>query len=240
MNPRYLPSAEPRKRNLADHPQPAERPERRRRTNNNYREAIMSTAPSTQNPAIYQPSGLPNLAPATAFSPAAPRDPATLTSSFRVTSSTPQPGYTGAPTSYYSQQPYPPDYVHSSPAGPTASQQSVQNDGPIGSPSGSAAQQPSRPPSNSLPSKPQRPPLAFSQFTDHMRPQLEADHYPQDQISARIQQEWDGLSMENKVLWDRRYEEQMMEYTQAMDEYKRQQKRVQGGSFSEGRNRGVN
>jgi hypothetical protein len=72
-----------------------------------------------------------------------------------------------------------------------------------------------------------------------MRPQLEADNYPADQIVARIQQEWDNLSTENRALWDRRYEDQMMEYTQAMDEWKRLQKRNKSGSFNEGRNRGI-
>lgn len=74
-----------------------------------------------------------------------------------------------------------------------------------------------------------------------MQPQLEADDYPPEQIGVRIQQEWDQLSAENRGLWDKRYEEQMMDYTAAMDEWKRLQKRQQqGGSFSEGRNRGVN
>ena len=40
-------------------------------------------------------------------------------------------------------------------------------------------------------------------------------------------------------MWDRRYEEQMMEYTAAMDEWKRLQKRSQGDSFGGGQNRGV-
>ena len=73
-----------------------------------------------------------------------------------------------------------------------------------------------------------------------MQPQLENDNYPDDQIGTRIQQEWDNLSAENRGLWDKRYEDQMMEYTAAMDDWKRLQKRLQGGSFSDGRNKGVN
>lgn len=74
-----------------------------------------------------------------------------------------------------------------------------------------------------------------------MRPQLEADDYPGDQIDSRIDQEWRNLSKENRELWDSRYAEQMMEYTQAMDEWKRHQKKVNnsvaGVSFSDSRNR---
>jgi hypothetical protein len=114
-------------------------------------------------------------------------------------------------------------------------------DGPAGTPPHAPVAPLSRPPSNSLPPQPTRPPPPYRQFVDHMRPQLERDNYAEDQINARIAQEWEGLSNENKILWDKRYEEQMMEYTQQMDEWKRLQKRqLQGGSFSEGRNRGVN
>ncbi|RMZ82051.1 hypothetical protein DV737_g2168, partial [Chaetothyriales sp. CBS 132003] len=83
---------------------------------------------------------------------------------------------------------------------------------------------------------PVRPDPPFHQFTDHMRPQLEADNYDPDQIDTRIQSEWERLSEENRHLWEVRYQEQMAEYTRLMDEYKRQQ-RQQGGSFSESRNR---
>ena len=74
-----------------------------------------------------------------------------------------------------------------------------------------------------------------------MRPQLEADDYPLEQIESRIEQEWRNLSPDNKQLWEDRYREQMMEYTQAMDEWKRHQKKINnsvaGVSFSDSRNR---
>lgn len=220
--------------------QPAERPERRRRTNNNYREAIMNTNVPAANPSMYQQPGFPNLAPA-AFAPAAPRDPAALTSSFRVASTTPQPGVPVGQPPYYPQQPYPAEYAQSSPLAHSSLNQPLTAEGPAGSPPGPSAPPSSRPASNLLPPQPQRPAAPFAQFTEHMQPQLEADDYPPDQIGVRIQQEWDQLSAENRGLWDKRYEEQMMDYTAAMDEWKRLQKRQQqGGSFSEGRNRGVN
>ncbi|RMD41659.1 hypothetical protein DV735_g3504, partial [Chaetothyriales sp. CBS 134920] len=86
------------------------------------------------------------------------------------------------------------------------------------------------------PVPPVRPDPPFKQFTDHMRPQLEADDYDPKQIDSRIQSEWERLSPENLRLWEVRYHDQMAEYTRLMDEYKRQQ-RQQGGSFSESRNR---
>ena len=87
--------------------------------------------------------------------------------------------------------------------------------------------------------EPSRPSVPFDQFTEHMKPQLEADNYPTDQIEARIQQEWDGLSAENRGLWDKRYQDQMREFTAAMDEFKRVRARAgkPSGSFSESRNR---
>ena len=217
--------------------QPAERPERRRRTNNNYREAIMSTntAPPP-NPSMYQQPSFANLAPANPFSPAAPRDPAALTSSFRVASSTPQPGVVPP---FYPQQTYPADYAQSSPLAQSSLNQPSHTDGPSGSPSAPAVAPISRPTSNPLPPPPPRPDAPFVQFTEHMKPQLEADQYPLEQINTRIQQEWDHLSAENRGLWDVLYENQMMKFTSQMDDWKKLQKRQQGGSFSEGRNRGV-
>jgi hypothetical protein len=192
----------------------------------------MTTTPGP-NPSLYQQPGLPSLAPATNFSPAAPRDATALTSSFRV-SNTPQ---TVATPSYPAQQSYNTEYQQSSPlahAQNPAYSQPPRVEPTVASP-GSTAAGGSRP----LPPQPQRPPAPFQQFTDHMRPQLEADHYPDEQIDSRIDQEWRGLSKENRELWDSRYAEQMMEYTQAMDEWKRHQKKANNSvsGFSESRNR---
>jgi hypothetical protein len=185
----------------------------------------MTTTPGP-NASIYQQPNLPNLAPATNFSPAAPRDPATLTSSFRV-NSTPQAASTPA---YPAHQQYPPDYQHSSPLGPAVNPAYPRPEGPSVSPGPRV-----------LPPQPQRPAPPFQQFTDHMRPQLEADDYPAEQIDTRIDQEWRDLSNDNRQLWEKRYQEQMVEYTQSMDEWKRYQKKVNnsvsGASFSESRNR---
>ena len=194
----------------------------------------MTTTPGP-NPSMYQQPGLPNLAPASSFSPAAPRDPAALTSSFRVNNTS----QAAAAPAYPPQQQYPSEYQQSSPlahAQNPAYTQPPHIEAPGGSPGAAPGGGP-----RSLPPQPQRPPPPFQQFTDHMRPQLEADDYPLDQIDSRIDQEWRNLSKENRELWDNRYAEQMMEYTAAMDDWKRHQKKVNnsvaGVSFSESRNR---
>ncbi|EXJ70336.1 uncharacterized protein A1O5_06404 [Cladophialophora psammophila CBS 110553] len=201
-----------------DEPEPVERPERRKRT-------IIPRAPN-----MYQHSTLPNLAPASSFSPVPPHDPAALTSSFRLNSSTPQ-----APANPGTQQQFPDAvYPQSSPV-------------PANEHLGVAYQSPSQPRAPSITSahdagangltrasgahvRPERPEAPYVQFTMHMRPQLEADDYPPDQIPARIQAEWDGLSADNRKLWDDRYEDQMKEYTAAMDAWKRATRREPSGS----------
>jgi hypothetical protein len=62
-----------------------------------------------------------------------------------------------------------------------------------------------------------------------MRPQLMRDNYPRDQMDARIRLEWTDLSVENKGLWEARYEEQMQEYERGMDEVRKWQRRQQAG-----------
>lgn len=83
---------------------------------------------------------------------------------------------------------------------------------------------------STLQARPERPDAPFVQFTLHMRPQLESDHYPQEQIVPRIQAEWDGLSSDNRKLWDDRYQDQMVEYTAAMDRYKKASRREASSS----------
>ncbi|RMZ83092.1 hypothetical protein DV738_g1184, partial [Chaetothyriales sp. CBS 135597] len=207
-----------------EEPEPAERPERRRRNNPAHGESIMSTnlappqatatsAPvgsSSAYPASSQPS-LSNVVPATAT---------VLPSTARSTSNY---SFQHEPSAASDQKsPHPPHAQHQSPTSPSQ--------GPSQSNSFTQA----TPPLNPVP--PVRPDPPFKQFTDHMRPQLEADDYDPKQIDSRIQSEWDRLSPENLRLWEVRYHDQMAEYTRLMDEYKRQQ-RQQGGSFSESRNR---
>jgi len=78
--------------------------------------------------------------------------------------------------------------------------------------------------------RPERPEAPFVQFTQHMRPQLEADNYPASEIIARIHIEWDELSRENRKLWDDRYQDQMVEYTAALDLYKKASRREASSS----------
>ena len=102
-----------------------------------------------------------------------------------------------------------------------------------------AYNQPVSTPTPVLHEPPVRPDVPFKQFTEHMRPQLEKDDYPAEQIEDRIQQEWANLSDENRLLWENRYRGQMQDYTDLMDKWKRQQRQHPGGSFSESRNRTV-
>ncbi len=152
-----------------------------------------------------------------------------LTSSFRVASTTPQamgtsPAHHHVGDSRYAQSsPVPADHhlnlsYHGStqPRPPSISHNGDANGLGRGG----------------IPMRPERPETPYLQFTSHMKPQLEADDYPPEQIPNRIQAEWDGLSPENRKLWDDRYQEQMRDYTVAMDAYKRASRREASGAYS--------
>ena len=199
--------------------QPLERPERRRRANNTYRETVMnSTGPEETMPNMYQQATLPSLAPANSFSPAAPHDVAMLTSSFRVNSSTSQ----GAANRY------PPQFPDS--AYPQSSPMAVNQHLGLQYQSPTRHRAPSITSSNDFGSngigrsgpavRPVHPEDPYNQFIGHMRPQLEADDYDSEQIPYKIQSEWDNLSAENRKLWEDRYNGQMTEYEAAMDAFK--------------------
>ncbi|KAK5196103.1 hypothetical protein LTR99_008089 [Exophiala xenobiotica] len=215
-----------------DEPEPLERPERRRRANNNYRETIMNTTvPGEPISNMYQQSSLPNLAPANSFSPAPPHDPTTLTSSFRVSSATPQAA--GTP-SFQPPSGGEPHYGDSSPISSNQQLAMPQYQSPYQVPAGMAANNvdgngTGR--SGAVTHRPQRPEPPYMQFTAHMRPQLEAHQEPEELIPDMIQAEWDGLAPENRRLWEVRYQEQMTEYTAAMDAYKRATRREASGGF---------
>ncbi|ETI28561.1 hypothetical protein G647_01011 [Cladophialophora carrionii CBS 160.54] len=206
-----------------DEPEPSERPERRRRANNAYRETVLNTTvPGEPVPSLYQQPALPNLAPANSFSAAPPHEASMLTSSFRVNSSTPQ----GGPNSRVPPQYPDAGYPHSSPLG-------------INQQLGMPYQSPGQPRAPSIPSsdvngvargvpqRPERPEDPYTQFTLHMRPQLEAD-YPPGEIPAKIQYEWENLSVDNRKLWEDRYLGQMQEYETAMDAWKKARRDAPG------------
>ena len=192
------------------------------------RDANAIAVPVPNAPGAYQQGTLPNLAPAAPFSPDIPREPTMLTASFRVasTGATPlqapvqPPSYPMPPHQGYPQQ-IPPHQGFT----PINEQHVPPPQPPVAIPP-------------QLPSVPIRPPAPFDQFNDHMVPQLEADHYPQDQIHNRIRHEWTQLSQENRKLWEQRYNEQMSDYERDMDNYKREQRKYSnlngglGGSFS--------
>lgn len=192
-----------------------------KRQNNNYRgETIMNAQnQNSVNPSMYQP-GLPAIAPAGSYSPATQREPL-LTTSFQT------PVAAGSPIQQYpvQQQQFiqDPRYAHSSP---------IQTGQPLHPPQArSVSLAHPQPEPNGYPRgplaipQPVRPRPPYEQFCEHMRPQLEADNYPREHVQARIDEEWRKLSAENRGLWEERYHEQMREYEEAMDTWKRMQRR---------------
>lgn len=172
----------------------------------------MTTA-SSSAAAPYQ-SGLPNLAPANSFSPAAARDNAPLTSSFHVGSTS--IAADSPPQSQYGGQRYSTDSRYHQHSSPIQHHQTIYHE----SPANGVSQSPIMAP-------PTRPKPPIEQFRDHMRPQLVADSYPAEQIEDRINAEWIKLSHENRGLWEQRYEEQMMDYRAQMEQYKPARRREQ-------------
>jgi hypothetical protein len=65
-----------------------------------------------------------------------------------------------------------------------------------------------------------------------MMPQLIDDNYPREQMSAKIKELWDGMTPVERGLWDQRYQDQMLEYERGMDEWKREQRKVNSGGFA--------
>lgn len=79
---------------------------------------------------------------------------------------------------------------------------------------------------------PVRPPPPYEQFTAHMTPQLIDDNYAQDQMPAKIRELWNGMTSDERGLWDQRYKDQMLDYEKGMDEWKREQRKVNSGGFA--------
>lgn len=204
------------------------------------------------NQGVYSHPGLPAIAPANSYSPATAREPL-LTSSFQtpvaaVVASGSPPTYSVSSQPQYSQEPrYAGAPAHSSPIHTHTSIQSGAIHHPVQSQSRSTSLsqpvQPSIPvteqngyraPAVATPSVPQpvRPSPPYNQFCEHMRPQLEADNYPREHIQSRIDEEWRKLSAENRGLWEDRYLDQMREYEEQMDVWKRAQRTQAPGSSS--------
>ena len=161
----------------------------------------------------YHQSSLPSLAPAHSHSPAVHNDQQLYTSSFRVASSNSHAA-TPTPAQYTIQQP------------PSSAPSFSQHHSPL-------PQQYSTPTPAMAPMEPNLPPLLqppvrprnpFDQFTEHMTPQLLDDNYTQGQLPDKIRELWNSMNAENKGLWDARYNEQMVDYERAMDDYKRGRK----------------
>lgn len=79
---------------------------------------------------------------------------------------------------------------------------------------------------------PVRPPAPYEQFTAHMTPQLIDDSYSPEQMPGKIRELWDGMKADERGLWKQRYQDQMLEYEKGMDEWKREQRKVNSGGFA--------
>jgi hypothetical protein len=76
----------------------------------------------------------------------------------------------------------------------------------------------------SLPLPPVRPKFPFDQFTAHLVPQLQADSIPQADIAPKIKETWNSIGEAGQEPWQRKYNEEMMAYEAAMDDWKRVQR----------------
>lgn len=199
------------------------------------------TAPP-MNPSVYQPQGLVNLAPANTYSPAAVREPLLTTSFQTPVPAAASPQQYSAPQ-HFTQESHFPAAAQSSPIHNHAPAQPIIHH-PVTTRQPSGGQppqmqpvqpvQPVEPVSNgysrnevierSTLGQPVRPSPPYQQFCEHMRPQLEADNYPREHIQSRIDEEWRKLSSENRGLWEDRYNEQMKDYEEQMDIWKRTQR----------------
>ena|SRR4051812_42140567 len=176
-----------------------------------------SLAATPPNPGYHQTS-LPNLAPAQSHSPIAHHDPAILTSSFRVSSSVIPTG--SVPTGFTQQLA---DKAHSF---------TQVNQAPMSQLDGNPKPAVLATGPTTITGPPARPAPPYDQFIAHMTPQLIEDNYPQEQMAAKIKELWEGMTPNERGLWDQRYREQMMDYERSMDEWKREQRKVNSGGFA--------
>lgn len=158
----------------------------------------------------YHSSGLPHIAPASTFSPAGSTQPMDHhTSSFRLASSTSN----ATPTPL---QAHPAQAHHQS---PTPIHQTL-----------TPAPPPPATMDTSLPPQPVRPTPPFDQFTAHLVPQLQADSIPPTEIGPKIKETWSEIGEAGQEPWQRKYGEEMMAYSRAMDEWKRAQREGSRGT----------
>jgi hypothetical protein len=82
----------------------------------------------------------------------------------------------------------------------------------------------------SLPPPPVRPIPPFDQFTAHLVPQLEADNIAPAEIGPKIRDTWNEIGTTGQDPWQRKYQDEMMAYERAMDEWKRMQREGSRGT----------
>lgn len=160
----------------------------------------------------YHSSGLPHIAPANDYSPAASTQALEPhTSSFRIASSVSNATLTPL-------QPHPAAHQVSNNS-PTSLHQTP-----------APALPPAMPLDRSMPPLPVRPGPPFDQFTAHLIPQLQADNVPAADIEPKIRDTWIGIGEAGQEPWKRKYGEEMMTYERAMDEWKRAQREGSRGT----------
>ena len=218
--------------------QPQERPLRSKRPHNsaaNPRDSVVTNVsnadPSPMNTThTYHHSSLPNLAPATTYPPTiAHQESTTFAPLAPVAPPLPRPSFYGQQNPQRPHQqpqhfspPLAPSFATPTPA--YSNTNMVQTASEPGVPATTSSYAAPYPPHEGPPPRP-RPP--FEQFTEHMIPQLQADNYPPEDMDKRIKHEWTQMSAHDRHLWDQRYQEQMVEYEQGMDEWKKEQRRKQ-------------
>ena len=160
----------------------------------------------------YHSSGLPHIAPANDYLPAASAQPLEpQNSSFRIASSASNPASTPL-----QPHPTPHQVFHHS---PTPIHQTTV-----------PALPPAAPIDRSLPPLPVRPIPPFDQFTAHLIPQLQADNISPADIGPKIRETWNEIGESGQEPWKRKYGEEMMAHEKAMDEYKRAQREGSRGT----------
>lgn len=83
-----------------------------------------------------------------------------------------------------------------------------------------------------VPGPPVRPSAPYEQFTAHMTPQLIDDNYPPEQMAGKIRELWNGMTPGERGLWEQRYQDHMLDYEKGMDEWKREQRKVNSGGYA--------
>jgi hypothetical protein len=51
-------------------------------------------------------------------------------------------------------------------------------------------------------------------------------------MPGKIRELWNGMTAAERGLWEQRYQDQMLDYEKGMDEWKREQRKLNNGGFA--------